>query len=307
MRTDPHDASKRENHEGVDIRVPSGTPVYAVNKGKVIVSANQGERPGENGKTTGYGGFVYIKHSNNFISVYGHLRSRLVNVNDIVEAGEQIGISGGETNDPHHGSSTGPHLHFQLEDESQTPYPRVLDSLIQKANVHGSSDNVQLEVISAKRRTLTANGKIGTPNNPTGADLDNERIQVEANIEAVGLRRAEVTAKFGSNVLTLTELNRGDMISRITLDGYNNVIKPNNFVSPWPTTTSVVVEIMGIAGISVSDGFFVDRIPFTFEQHGVFQVVEVTDEVSPTGWRTKVRGYFKMLWYDANGQSTAIF
>jgi hypothetical protein len=97
------------------------------------------------------------------------------------------------------------------------------------------------------------------------------------------------------------------MINSITKDAYTNMEQVNSFMSPFPTTTSVTVEIQGIAGISISDGFFVDKIPFVFEKHGVFQVTEISDAITPAGWRTKIRGYFKMLWYEGNGNTTARF
>lgn len=123
----------------------------------------------------------------------------------------------------------------------------------------------------------------------------------QAKQEAIFLRRKEVTFKFGEMIYTLIAPHMGDMIATITRDGYANLNKPNSFVTPYPTTTSVSVEIQGIAGISISDGFYLDKIPFTFEKYGIFQVVETEDQITVSkGWRTIVKGYFKLLWYDGN-------
>ena len=55
----------------------------------------------------GYGYYIVIRHPNGLETVYGHLSKQLVNVNDIVHAGDPIGL-GGNT-----GRSTGSHLHFE--------------------------------------------------------------------------------------------------------------------------------------------------------------------------------------------------
>ena len=87
-------------HNGVDIGVPSGTPVVAVASGQVIVSGfNAG----------GYGNWVVIKHPQlNIVSLYAHGTSRKATVGAQVSAGQEILISGST------GNSSGPHLHFTL-------------------------------------------------------------------------------------------------------------------------------------------------------------------------------------------------
>lgn len=55
----------------------------------------------------GYGNYVVVRHPNGLETIYGHLSKILVDVNDIVRAGEPIAL-GGNT-----GRSTGSHLHFE--------------------------------------------------------------------------------------------------------------------------------------------------------------------------------------------------
>lgn len=55
----------------------------------------------------GYGKYVVIRHPNGLETVYGHMSRHLVRENEVVRAGEAIGL-GGST-----GRSTGPHLHFE--------------------------------------------------------------------------------------------------------------------------------------------------------------------------------------------------
>ena len=55
----------------------------------------------------GYGNYVVIRHYNGLETIYGHMSKHLVKENQVVKAGEPIGL-GGNT-----GRSTGSHLHFE--------------------------------------------------------------------------------------------------------------------------------------------------------------------------------------------------
>ena len=90
---------KSENHEGIDIGAPLGTPIVAASSGKVINS----------GTARGYGNWIRIDHGNGVISTYGHMKTLYAKKDDIVQAGDVIALVGNE------GESTGPHLHFQIE------------------------------------------------------------------------------------------------------------------------------------------------------------------------------------------------
>ena len=63
------------------------------------VVKNQGRR--------GYGKYIVIRHDNGLETVYGHLSKQIVEINQLVKAGEPIAL-GGNT-----GRSTGSHLHFE--------------------------------------------------------------------------------------------------------------------------------------------------------------------------------------------------
>ncbi len=84
-------------HQGVDLPLATGAPVYAAFDGEVRVSRYAG----------GYGNLVVIRHQNGLETFYGHLSRRSVKPGDWVHAGDVIGL-GGST-----GRSTGPHLHFE--------------------------------------------------------------------------------------------------------------------------------------------------------------------------------------------------
>ena len=90
---------RRRGHYGLDIKVYVGDTIRAAFDGKVRVVKNQGRR--------GYGKYVVIRHDNGLETIYGHLSKQLVEVDQLVKAGEPIAL-GGNT-----GRSTGSHLHFE--------------------------------------------------------------------------------------------------------------------------------------------------------------------------------------------------
>ncbi len=91
-------------HKGVDIAVPLGTPVLAAFPGRAF--------RGDDGEKTGLGRYVYIEHSNEMTTYYGHLSDWALPAEGLtVSAGSVIGWSGNT------GNSTGPHLHFEMRKE----------------------------------------------------------------------------------------------------------------------------------------------------------------------------------------------
>ena len=91
-------------HTGLDIGVPTGTPVYAAKSGEVVELADglpEGDR------STSNGNFVRINYDDGTQGVFIHLKSVSVNEFEQVTAGQQVGLS----NDT--GSSSNPHLHYE--------------------------------------------------------------------------------------------------------------------------------------------------------------------------------------------------
>jgi murein DD-endopeptidase MepM/ murein hydrolase activator NlpD len=90
---------KNRFHYGVDLPLQTGDTVYAAFDGKVrYARRNFG----------GYGNLVIIRHHNELETYYAHFSQILVEPDQMVRAGEPIGL-GGST-----GRSTGPHLHFEV-------------------------------------------------------------------------------------------------------------------------------------------------------------------------------------------------
>ncbi len=89
---------KYRPHFGVDFGARRGTPLRAVNDGRVIYA----------GWMRGYGKVVRINHGGGFVSLYAHQSKILVKTGQHVKRGQVIGRAGST------GRSTGPHLHFGL-------------------------------------------------------------------------------------------------------------------------------------------------------------------------------------------------
>lgn len=107
-RSDPFTGQTR-GHTGMDLAVPTGTPVRAALPGTVTVSQyNAG----------GYGYYVMIDHGNGLATLYGHNSRLLAQVGQTVAAGDVIALSGST------GRSTGPHVHFEVRVNGERTNPR---------------------------------------------------------------------------------------------------------------------------------------------------------------------------------------
>lgn len=96
--TSPFGPRWRRMHNGLDLKVNVGDSIVSAFDGKVRIVKYE---------RRGYGKYVVIRHDNGLETVYGHLSKQLVEDNQLVKAGEVIGL-GGNT-----GRSTGSHLHFE--------------------------------------------------------------------------------------------------------------------------------------------------------------------------------------------------
>ena len=107
-------------HKGIDIRARRGTPVLAALGGRVIYAGS---------RVRGYGNLIVLKHARNLHTAYAHLRDLMVKPGELVQSGQLIAHSGAT------GRVTGPHLHFEVRDGSQSidPY-RLLVARFRKGN-----------------------------------------------------------------------------------------------------------------------------------------------------------------------------
>ena len=94
-------------HEGVDIAVPTGTPIRAAASGTVAIAAPTG----------GYGNYTCIDHGGGLSTCYGHQESFAVSGGQRVSQGQVIGYSDCT------GHCFGPHVHFEVRINGQAVDP----------------------------------------------------------------------------------------------------------------------------------------------------------------------------------------
>jgi murein DD-endopeptidase MepM/ murein hydrolase activator NlpD len=118
-RKDPIDGTTRF-HNGIDIEVPSNTPIKSFMQGEVTFS----------GWKKGYGYMVEVSHPNGYTSRYGHNSKVMVKEGDKVDTNTTIALSGST------GRSTGPHLHFEIRNgETALDPSRILKNKSLSPNI----------------------------------------------------------------------------------------------------------------------------------------------------------------------------
>ncbi len=102
-------------HWGVDLGGEYGNPIVAAGDGTVIKVEEPVE--GQNTGSVNYGNYCVIDHGNGITTTYAHCRDVYVHVGDTVTAGQTIAECGST------GTSTGPHLHFEVRVNGQKVDP----------------------------------------------------------------------------------------------------------------------------------------------------------------------------------------
>jgi murein DD-endopeptidase MepM/ murein hydrolase activator NlpD len=88
-----------QRNDGVNIKAPSGEPIRAAAAGDVVYAGDQ---------VPGFGNLVLIKHTDGWVTAYGHLGKVDVRMQQKVVQGQQIGTVGSS------GGVTEPQLHFEI-------------------------------------------------------------------------------------------------------------------------------------------------------------------------------------------------
>ena len=136
--TSKYGPRRRRMHRGIDLKVQKGDTIRAAFSGKIRI---------RNYERRGYGYYLVIRHPNGLETVYGHLSKFLVERDEIVKAGQPIGL-GGNT-----GRSTGSHLHFEtrflgqainpaeiIDCENSTPHQDVF--VFRNVKINGRKSNI---------------------------------------------------------------------------------------------------------------------------------------------------------------------
>lgn len=191
-------------HQGIDMSLPSGTPLFAVFDGKVRISKSV---------KGGYGNLVVIRHNNGLETFYGHMSRRNVKPGDIVHAGDTIGFSGNT------GRSTGPHLHFETRYKGLTFDPQRI--------INFETGELRQRMMVLKRRYFNASSRYDQ-------DFDEEFLLVEDDARALEEKRKK-DAEEARKAMVYHKVRSGEnlsIIARKYRTSVNNIcrlngIKPN--------------------------------------------------------------------------------
>lgn len=119
--------NKKTFHHGVDYALPLNTEVLSNVSGTVTTSTYDAD---------GYGNYVVVKDGSGKLHYYAHLNKSNVNVGDIINVNDSIGLSGST------GMSTGPHLHYEIEDGHMSVNPSLYLTMGNDVT-QTESDNIQ--------------------------------------------------------------------------------------------------------------------------------------------------------------------
>lgn len=126
--------NKVRAHNGIDYAAPSGTPIKAAGKGKVVFAGVKG----------GYGNVLILKHGQRYSTLYAHMRgfAKGIRVGSRVNQSQTIGYVGAS------GLATGPHLHYEFRIDGVHRNPQTVP--LPKASGIASSEKPQFRVQSSR-------------------------------------------------------------------------------------------------------------------------------------------------------------
>lgn len=182
--TSPFGKRGRSFHKGVDIPLHTGEKIVAAFDGKVrYATYNNG----------GFGRLVIIRHTNGLETYYAHLSKIKVKPNQIVKAGEVIGL-GGST-----GRSYSPHLHFEV---------RFRDKPINPENIFDVHDFCLLNEEAMVGELILKNGHKHHIHTPT---LSKEFL-AKGTVYSIksGDTLSKIAARNGTSIDALCSLNGMD-------------------------------------------------------------------------------------------------
>jgi murein DD-endopeptidase MepM/ murein hydrolase activator NlpD len=102
--------AKPAEHEGIDLKAPSGTPVYAAEDG-IVLEADLESKRSNSGSS-----YLIIDHGSGYTTRSLHMDSFTVKARDTVKKGDLVGYSGTRTN-------VAPHLHFEIRKNNESLNP----------------------------------------------------------------------------------------------------------------------------------------------------------------------------------------
>ena len=183
-------------HKGIDVKVYIGDTIRAAFSGKVRIVRYEAR---------GYGNYVVIRHYNGLETIYGHMSKHLVEENQVVKAGDPIGL-GGNT-----GRSTGSHLHFETrlcgvalnpalmfdfrnQDVTGDTYMLHKDTY-QNESVLANKMNGKSDASLASSSNGSSRGKSGSSSSAASADVRYHKVRRGETLSSIAKKRGTTVAK----------------------------------------------------------------------------------------------------------------
>jgi len=215
------------SHTGLDIKVPTGTPILSISRGVVIKAKTQ---------TTGFGKHIVIMHKDvpdpknrgrktTLYSAYAHLSQIKVKIGQQVRKGQIIGLSGAT------GMATTPHLHFQIDtaDAPFHPYWPIAWSDVTSHGLSSFFEAVKQGVNINKARQYTVHPMNLVTKNIGYVPTENSRI-----IATAGQTEREISRNFHKPIT---------VPSRTTLKRTSKVVPKRTTKTTTATSTNRRIRI----------------------------------------------------------------
>lgn len=183
--TSKYGPRRRRVHQGTDIDLETGDPVYATFDGRVRICTYV---------SGGYGNLIVLRHDNGLETYYGHLSEISVKPNDWVSAGQVIG-KGGNT-----GRSTGSHLHYEIRYKGHTFDPERL---------------IDFTTGTLRRETFLLKRTYFSPYSRFTQDFD-EEVQSDEEDKKIAAEAAAIKYHI---------VKKGDTLGRIAINNHTTVTK----------------------------------------------------------------------------------
>jgi len=133
-------------HTGTDIKLNSGDTILCAFDGRVRLAK----------RFSGYGNLVLVRHNNGLETIYAHLKSIRVKVNDTIKAGDLIGL-GGRT-----GRATCDHLHFETrlfgEPFNSDKYIDFENYSLRTDKIYYANKRFEIDKNNFKKKPLASDG-----------------------------------------------------------------------------------------------------------------------------------------------------
>ncbi len=272
-------------HDGVDIPAVSGTPIYAPASGIVTTKFD-----------TAGGNEILIAHDNGYKTGFAHLSRYNVSNGQYVSAGQVIGYVGAT------GDASGPHLHMTAYD--------VTGERMNPANIFGP----QITGMNPTQVTQAQTGFLPFTSQsilrnlpavaPDGTLLDsvsaqNQQVadqQKEADFTQQSQERdALIQAKYNEGLMIFFETNESAMRNKMALEA-DQLNHPSSLSYPIATQMEISCTLLGQAGFSPGDCFYIDKFPTEYKKHGLWQITGIEDNITSTGWLTTLTLRYKLIW-----------